>query len=28
VDYETQVRTLKDSALYYADVIRGNALAR
>jgi beta-glucosidase len=28
VDYETQVRTLKDSALFYADVIRRNALPR
>ncbi|WP_433272893.1 GH1 family beta-glucosidase [Pseudonocardia xinjiangensis] len=26
VDYDTQVRTPKDSALFYADVIRGNAL--
>jgi beta-glucosidase len=26
VDYDTQVRTLKDSALYYAEVIRGNAV--
>jgi beta-glucosidase len=26
VDYDTQVRTLKDSALFYADVIRRNAL--
>jgi beta-glucosidase len=28
VDYETQVRTLKDSALFYAEVIRRNALPR
>jgi beta-glucosidase len=28
VDYETQVRTLKDSARYYADVIRRNAVPR
>jgi beta-glucosidase len=28
VDYETQVRTLKDSALFYADVIRRNAVPR
>jgi beta-glucosidase len=28
VDYDTQVRTPKDSALFYADVIRRNALTR
>ena len=28
VDYTTQVRTPKDSALFYAGVIRGNALTR
>lgn len=28
VDYNTQVRTPKDSALFYADVIRRNALTR
>jgi beta-glucosidase len=27
VDYDSQVRTLKNSALFYADVIRGNAVA-
>jgi beta-glucosidase len=28
VDYATQARTLKNSALYYAEVIRGNAVPR
>jgi beta-glucosidase len=28
VDYETQVRTLKDSAHFYADVIRRNAVPK
>jgi beta-glucosidase len=28
VDYKTQVRTLKDSAFFYADVVRRNALPR
>ncbi|WP_219412549.1 glycoside hydrolase family 1 protein [Pseudonocardia nigra] len=28
VDYDTQVRTLKDSAFFYADVIKGNAVPR
>ncbi|MCP4229333.1 MAG: family 1 glycosylhydrolase, partial [bacterium] len=27
VDYETQKRTPKDSALWYRDVIRGNTLS-
>ena len=26
VDYETQVRTPKDSALFYADIVRANAV--